>query len=190
MNPVSAGNRGRRRFGAAQSIVLSVAALGLLAALAWIFASPNRIRAQNSGGPATRYVPGGGNLQQALDAANPGDTILLEAGATYTGNFLLRAKQGDAPIPRSPARLWMRCRRSSRHRRRQVHAIVTPNADSPATKRAATVSPALVTVRRACISSTSLRWKPHRQDRTPGRQPGFRPGLRRRSNRGGQAASR
>ncbi|MDP3001082.1 MAG: hypothetical protein Q8N47_26605 [Bryobacterales bacterium] len=98
MNPVSAGNRGGRRFGAAQSILLSMAALGLLAALAWILTSPTRIRAQNSGAPATRYVPGGGNLQQALDAANPGDTILLEAGATYTGNFLLRAKQGDAPI--------------------------------------------------------------------------------------------
>lgn len=48
--------------------------------------------------PAPRYVPRGGNLQQALNAANPGDTILLEAGAAHTGNFLLRAKQGDAAI--------------------------------------------------------------------------------------------
>ena len=98
MHPVSADNGGRRRFGVAQLIVLSMTALALLAALAWIFSSPNRIRAQNSGAPATRYVPGGGNLQQALDAASPGDTILLEAGATYTGNFLLRAKKGDGTI--------------------------------------------------------------------------------------------
>jgi len=69
-----------------------------MAALAWMLASPNRSRAQSPGGPAARYVPRGGNLQQALDAANPGDTILLEAGATYTGNFLLRAKQGDGTI--------------------------------------------------------------------------------------------
>jgi len=75
-----------------------MAALGLLAALAWMLASPNRIRAQSSGDPATRYVPRGGNLQQALDAANPGDTILLEAGAAFTGNFVLRAKEGDGTI--------------------------------------------------------------------------------------------
>jgi hypothetical protein len=75
-----------------------MAALGLLAALAWMLASPNRIRAQSSADPATRYVPRGGNLQQALDAANPGDTILLEAGAAFTGNFVLRAKEGDGTI--------------------------------------------------------------------------------------------
>jgi hypothetical protein len=98
MSPVNAGNGSRRRFGAAQSILLSMTALGLLAALAWMLASPNRTRAQSSGDPATRYVPRGGNLQQALDAANPGDTILLEAGATFTGNFVLRAKQGDGTI--------------------------------------------------------------------------------------------
>ena len=98
MNSVSAGNDGRRRFGAAQWILLSLTALGLLAALAWILTSPNHIRAQSSGAPATRHGPRGGNLQQALDAANPGDTILLEAGATYTGNFVLRAKKGDGTI--------------------------------------------------------------------------------------------
>src|SRR5687767_11328930 len=43
----------------------------------------------------TRRVPAGGNLQTALDAAQPGDTVLLAAGATFTGNFVLRKKTGD-----------------------------------------------------------------------------------------------
>ncbi|HEY6188750.1 MAG TPA: hypothetical protein VIW80_13925, partial [Pyrinomonadaceae bacterium] len=37
-------------------------------------------------------MPAGGNLQAALNSANPGDTIILEAGATYTGPFTLPAK--------------------------------------------------------------------------------------------------
>lgn len=39
-------------------------------------------------------VPAGGNLQAALNAARPGDTIVLQAGATYVGNFILPAKGG------------------------------------------------------------------------------------------------
>lgn len=34
-------------------------------------------------------IPAGGNLQSAFNAAQPGDTITLQAGATYTGNFSL-----------------------------------------------------------------------------------------------------
>ena len=37
-------------------------------------------------------------LQQALDAAQPGDTILLRAGETFVGNYRLRPKSGDAFI--------------------------------------------------------------------------------------------
>jgi hypothetical protein len=44
-------------------------------------------------------VPAGGNLQDALDNARPGDTIFLEAGATYTGNFVLRARQASESRP-------------------------------------------------------------------------------------------
>jgi hypothetical protein len=47
---------------------------------------------------ATITVPAGGDLQAALDAARPGDTILLPAGAVFTGNFLLPAKGGSAYI--------------------------------------------------------------------------------------------
>ena len=39
-----------------------------------------------------RHVAAGGDLQAALDAAQPGDEIVLEAGATFTGNFKLPKK--------------------------------------------------------------------------------------------------
>src|SRR2546427_6008343 len=43
-------------------------------------------------------VPPGGALQAALDQAQPGDTIRLAAGATYTGWFTLPAKTGTGDI--------------------------------------------------------------------------------------------
>jgi hypothetical protein len=43
-------------------------------------------------------VAAGGDLQAALDSAQLGDLILLDAGATYTGNFTLPAKSGDGWI--------------------------------------------------------------------------------------------
>ncbi len=43
---------------------------------------------------ATR-VPAGANLQDAIDRARPGDTLVLEAGATYVGNFTLPDKTGS-----------------------------------------------------------------------------------------------
>jgi hypothetical protein len=46
----------------------------------------------------TIAVPAGGDLAGAIIAAKPGDTIALEAGATYAGNFLLPRKDGDAVI--------------------------------------------------------------------------------------------
>src|SRR5687767_14602133 len=47
---------------------------------------------------AVIVVPANGNLQTALDQARPGDTIVLQAGVTYTGNFVLPAKNGTRPI--------------------------------------------------------------------------------------------
>ena len=47
---------------------------------------------------ATLTVNAGGNLQAAIDAARPGDTIVLQAGATFDGPFRLRAKGGTTPI--------------------------------------------------------------------------------------------
>jgi hypothetical protein len=43
-------------------------------------------------------VPSGSSLQDAIDRANPGDTLVLEAGATYVGNFVLPSKQGSQYI--------------------------------------------------------------------------------------------
>ena len=45
---------------------------------------------------ATIVVRADDDLQAALDRARPGDTLLLEAGATYTGNFVLPDKGRDA----------------------------------------------------------------------------------------------
>jgi hypothetical protein len=41
---------------------------------------------------ATINVGAGGNLQQALNSAQPGDEIVLAAGVTFTGNFTLPVK--------------------------------------------------------------------------------------------------
>src|SRR5918994_1601116 len=51
---------------------------------------------------ATRTVCASGcmytNLQPAIDAAQPGDTILLRAGQTFIGNYILKAKSGTAEM--------------------------------------------------------------------------------------------
>src|SRR5436190_10132007 len=44
-------------------------------------------------------VPNGGDFQAALNAAKPGDTIVLAPGATYVGNFTLPAKHADGGQP-------------------------------------------------------------------------------------------
>jgi hypothetical protein len=49
-------------------------------------------------GAATITVGAGGNLQAAIDGAQPGDTIVLEAGATFVGNFTLPVKSGSTYI--------------------------------------------------------------------------------------------
>jgi hypothetical protein len=38
---------------------------------------------------ATINVPAGGNLQSAINQAQPGDTISVQAGATFTGRTIL-----------------------------------------------------------------------------------------------------
>ena len=43
-------------------------------------------------------VGAGGDLQSAIERAAPGDTITLEAGATFVGNFTLPPKDGDRYI--------------------------------------------------------------------------------------------
>lgn len=48
----------------------------------------------------SRALSTGDDLQAALNSAQPGDTILLQPGATFTGNFTLPKKnQGDPDAP-------------------------------------------------------------------------------------------
>ena len=47
---------------------------------------------------ATITVPAGGDLQAALDRAQPGDVVLLAAGAEFVGNFTLPVKSGASFI--------------------------------------------------------------------------------------------
>jgi uncharacterized protein (TIGR03437 family) len=54
---------------------------------------------------ATITVAAGGSFQSALDAAQPGDTIVLEAGASFVGPFTLPVKSGDAFITVQSSRL-------------------------------------------------------------------------------------
>jgi hypothetical protein len=49
--------------------------------------------------PPPSTVPAGADLQQALNAAHPGDTISLAPGATYVGSFVLRARSGTDTRP-------------------------------------------------------------------------------------------
>src|SRR5262249_44771552 len=45
-----------------------------------------------------RSVPAGGDLQAALNAAQPGDEVVLQAGARFTGEFTLPVKPAGAAI--------------------------------------------------------------------------------------------
>ena len=62
--------------------------LRLLACALILIASNIAARAE------TIHVPAGGDLQRALNAARPGDEVVLEAGATYVGNFVLPVRAG------------------------------------------------------------------------------------------------
>jgi hypothetical protein len=69
-------------------------AVSVLVAIAALVGAVPAIR------PQTHEVPAGGDLQAAIDRAEPGSTILLAPGATYTGHFRLRVKRGDDGTPR------------------------------------------------------------------------------------------
>src|SRR5262252_3697311 len=47
---------------------------------------------------STISVAAGGDLQSAINNAQPGDTIALARGATFTGGFVLPNKGGSTPI--------------------------------------------------------------------------------------------
>jgi hypothetical protein len=117
------------------------AALLLLAALPLLYLTyaftqrqATRPRSATATGTTTLTVKAGGNLQRALDAARPGDEVVLEAGASFVGNFVLPVKPGAAFITV----------RSSRAGELAEGRRVTP-ADAPLMARLATpnASPAI-----------------------------------------------
>src|ERR1700752_5126934 len=69
----------------------SAVIVGMLGALGW-----SHVGAAGAfqGGAQVIDVPAGGSLQQALNQVQPGGTIRLARGATYTGTFTLPAKNG------------------------------------------------------------------------------------------------
>jgi hypothetical protein len=89
-------NKGRK--------IITAAIVGLLtgwvltcSACAFQQGEATRARRATSGNGRIIDVKGG-NLQRALDQALPGDELVLDAGATYNGNFTLPVKSGDAFI--------------------------------------------------------------------------------------------
>src|SRR5437588_949835 len=69
--------------------------------LAFVFAQRRRTVAPPQGSstasaPRTTTVRAGASLQKTLDEARPGDTIVLEAGASFTGPFTLPNKGTSA----------------------------------------------------------------------------------------------
>ena len=71
----------------------------------WITVSVLLIAASLTAHAATITVPAGGNLQSAINAAQYGDTIILEAGAIYNVTLTLPLKSGTGEIIIQSSRL-------------------------------------------------------------------------------------
>jgi hypothetical protein len=88
---------------------------------------------------ATRTVNANGDFQSALNSAQPGDTIVLEVGSTYTGNFTLPNKPGSEYVTVTSSALsslppdGVRVNPSFAH---YMPKLVSPN-DGPAVRAAA-----------------------------------------------------
>jgi hypothetical protein len=106
--------------------------------LAWcVFGSLAMLLAADAASAEIRVVNAGGNLQAALNAAVPGDEVVVAAGARFTGSFKLPAKPfGPAITVRSSATLPNR-------RLQATDAALLPTLAS------GTTSPALVVVNTA-----------------------------------------
>lgn len=77
-------------------MILLLAAIVLVAGLVLVYAHQERKRRVVVNGNGTISVKAGGDVQSALDRARPGDTILLEAGATFRGPLRLPNKSGSS----------------------------------------------------------------------------------------------
>ena len=74
-------------------------------------------------------VPAGTNLQYVIDAAQPGDTLILQAGVEYRGNFILPVKTGTGVITITSSRLvdMPEGQRVTPAKRVAMPRIVSPN---------------------------------------------------------------
>jgi hypothetical protein len=117
----------RRVNGWAAALLLLAACPVLYLTYAFAQRQATRPRSAAAPGPTTFTVKAGGDLQRALDTAQPGDEVVLEAGATYVGNFVLPVKSGTSFITV----------RSSRQSELPAGRRVTP-ADAPLMARLAT----------------------------------------------------
>ena len=88
-------NRGHLR--TISSSFISIFQYTVIAAIFFLFAL--------QGKAATLTVPAGGSLQNALNTAQPGDTIILTAGAIYSGDFVLPVKSGSSYITVQSSRI-------------------------------------------------------------------------------------
>lgn len=90
--------RARRRSLPVKIPLLLVGLVLLVASLAYVFARQERARRVVVNGNGTITVKAGGDVQAALDRANPGDTIFLAAGETFRGALKLPNKSGNGYI--------------------------------------------------------------------------------------------
>ncbi len=72
--------------------------LGVCAVYLVVSFGPSAMPAALAAGGQTIRVPSGGDLQAALNAAQPGDKVLLAQGGVYRGNFVLGPKSGTTFI--------------------------------------------------------------------------------------------
>ncbi len=95
--PLKTANRNRGSKKRSLPVKLPLMVVGvilLVAGLAFVFARQERARRVVINPNGTITVKAGGDVQSALDRARPGETILLEAGATFRGALKLPNKAG------------------------------------------------------------------------------------------------
>jgi hypothetical protein len=89
---------------------------------------------QGQPGTASRIVVGArGDLQRSLNLAKPGDTIILEAGAVFTGPFTLPFKRGAGYITIQSSRLseLPKDKRVSPSNAALMPKLVSPGSNQP-----------------------------------------------------------
>ncbi len=86
-------------------ILLAVSLLALAQRPQAVLEQTRPRRASTSGTTTTIVVKKGGNLQSAINGAQPGDTIEVEAGAVFVGPFTYPSKVGDAYVTIKSSRL-------------------------------------------------------------------------------------